>query len=48
MFDTNKISHIHPCECHVIESLSMKDQNGKTWSLEDLDLHVEGLKEIEE
>jgi hypothetical protein len=52
MFDTKKIAHIHPCECHIIESKSMKDQDGKQWNQQQLEKHVESLipkneKEVE-
>jgi hypothetical protein len=47
MFNTEKIPHFHPCICHVIESKSMKDQDGKKWTQKALDLHIEEInKEV--
>jgi hypothetical protein len=43
MFNTKKIPHIHPCECHIIESKSLKDQDGKQWTQKQLDKHLESL-----
>tara|TARA_R110000751_G_scaffold125023_2_gene226527 strand:+ start:2537 stop:2686 length:150 start_codon:yes stop_codon:yes gene_type:complete len=43
MFNTKKIPHSHPCECHIIENKSMKDQEGKKWTQKELDSHIESL-----
>lgn len=43
MFNPKKIQHFHPCECHAIESKSMKDQDGKKWTQKELNIHIESL-----
>ena len=48
MFYSNKIQHFHPCECHSIESVSMKDQDGKKWTQIGLKKHIEKLNAIDE
>lgn len=43
MFNTKKIAHFHPCVCHIIETKTMKDQDGKKWTSKQLDNHIDSL-----
>lgn len=47
MFDTNKIGHSHYCECHVIRNDTLEDQDGKIWTEEEIQTHLNELEVIE-
>ncbi len=48
MFDHKTVAHFHPCECHVVESISMKDADGKVWTMEEIEQHKIDLISAEE
>lgn len=47
MFDENEIGHSHFCECHVIRNDTLEDQDGKIWTRQEIENHIEELKPVE-